>query len=274
MSTTEKSLKELCLEAELLHPTDWLELKYKDLMVLSEAQVWTVPIDHARCQYAAGDGIVPATLLFDTEEPTRHNNPELFEEEDAENEAAYGSPFGEYEIQPRDMDESMQDYSLRMLNYGCNTEEEGLRNLVCSIWFRGYKTGQPWAEGSIYHYEQDCPYGMEQFTTVIRDWFNTVIRPLCILKIINEDCAKDTLPYGIRDYDPYSIGRISTGSGVDTLENVWKWLGGNCRYFSPCDHFPCNVKLRHLTMPEDICKKYRTWLLNYVNSKDNDWALS
>lgn len=275
MNTTEKSLKELCLKADLLHPTDWLDIEYKDLMVLSEAQVWTVAMDHAHCQYADDAQSVPATLLFGVEEPTRHNSPELFEESDAENEAEHGSPFREYEIQPRScVEESMQDYSLRMAAHGCNTDEEGLPDLVCNIWFRGYKTGKPWSEGSIYHFEQDCPYGMEQFTTAIRDWFNTVLRPLCVLKIINEDCKEDDLPYGICTYNENSVGCISTGTGVDTLENVWKWLGGNCRYFSPCDHFPCNVKLRYLTMPEDVCKKYRAWLLNYVNSKDNGWALA
>ena len=271
------NLVELCKQANLLKAVDWLKMDYKDLMILDEARIWTVPIDHAHCCFVDGDETAPATLLLRTEEPTRHNTEDWDDEEGDEDEEGNEEKereyqdepkFGEYEIQPRGLAENPQDYSLRMATYGEHTDERCLPDLVCSIWYCGYNPKDPYSSGHIYHFEQDCPYGMEQFTTTIRDWFNVTIRPMCILKLLNENCA-DTLPYGLMTYGKDSICKLSTGVGAESVEAIWKWLGGTMSYYAPLDYFPVNVKFRLLKMPKEAVDKYRQWLDAYVDSKEN-----
>lgn len=266
MPEEKSNIIELCKQADLLKAVDWLNMEYKDLMILSEARIWTVPIDHAHCCFVDGGKIAPATLLLRTEEPTRHNTEDW---DDEEEEYQSGYRFGEYEVQPRELDENPQDYSLRMATYGEYTDKDCLPNLVCSIWYCGYNPKDPYSNGHIYHFEQDCPYGMEQFTTTIRDWFNVTIRPMCILKLLNEDCA-DTLPYGLMTYNKKCICKLNTGVGSGSVEDIWKWLGGTIEYYSPLDYFPVNVKFRLLKLPKETADKYRQWLDSYVDSKEND----
>lgn len=258
----------MCESADLLNPTDWLSLNFEDLMILNEANIWTMSVDHARCMFADDADCVPATLLLDVQEPTRHNTANWNDSDEDDDE--FDDEFGEYEIQPRAYTrESIQDYTLRMAANGVNTDEDGMPNLVCSIWYNGYKVKEPYLTGDIYHYEQDCPYGMEQFTTTIRDWFNTIIRPMCILKILNEDCA-DTIPYGMRMYSKNSICRLDPGVGSESFASIWKWLGGEYRSYAPHDYFPVDVHLKVLTMPKEKADQYRQWLHEYVEARTND----
>lgn len=269
MPEEKSNIIELCKQADLLKAVDWLDMEYKDLLILDEARIWTMPIDHAHCCFVDGDETAPATLLLGTEEPTRHNTEDWDDGEDEEQESQGESEFGEYEIQPRGIDENPQDYSLRMATYGEHTDESCLPDLVCSIWYSGYNPKDPYSSGHIYHFEQDCPYGMEQFTTTIRDWFNATIRPMCILKLLNEDCA-GTLPYGLMTYSKNCICKLSTGVGASSVEDIWKWLGGTVEYYSPIDYFPVNVRFRLLKLPKETVDKYRQWLDAYVDSKEND----
>lgn len=267
MPEEKSNIIELCKQADLRKAVDWLEMEYKDLMILDEARIWTMPIDHAHCCFVDGDETAPATLLLGTEELTRHNT-EYWDNEDEDEEDA--SEFGEYEIQPRGVAENPQDYSLRMAStHGEYTDESCIPDLICSIWYCGYNPKDPYSNGHIYHFEQDCPQGMEQFTAAIRDWFNVTIRPMCVLKLLNEDCA-DTLPYGFLTYNKDCICKLSVGVGAESVENIWKWLGGTVEYYAPLDYFPVNVSFRLLKLPKETADKYRQWLDAYVDNKEND----
>lgn len=269
-----QKVKELCADTNLTQVEDWLELEHKDLGVLNEARLWTMSLQHFPVHYTdTEEETVPACSMLDQYEEDRHSNPEKFsmDEDDEDYDMDNPENFGEFEVQPRRLCEDAQDYTYRMLEHYYNSygefphSDERYANLVCAAWYNYYKVNEPYLEGDIYHNESDGPYGMEQFTTTIREFFNLWIRPLCVLKILNEDV--DDVPYGMRLYSADSVCKLDAGVGICSVLDIWKWLGGTSLQYSSPDTFPENVSLLILKLPKDVQSKYRQWMEEYVANK-------